>query len=137
MVGEASWAAGLRSEAIAAFERAHALAPWFAVATGWLAGAHRLTGRADRADALRDTMGPDSRPLWGRVVYHLLVSELDEAADWYEQMIDERDPFALLYVRASATAPLRAHHRRRRLSELMKLPEGSGDALPEGRDRPA
>jgi hypothetical protein len=38
----AIWAAGLRSEAVAAFERAHALAPWFALATGWLAAAHRI-----------------------------------------------------------------------------------------------
>jgi hypothetical protein len=93
------------------------------VTTGWLAGTHRLAGRAGRADALLDTMRPDSRPLWGRVVYHLLVSELDKAADWYQQMIDQRDPFALLYARAAQTAPLRAHHRWRGLSELMKLPE--------------
>jgi len=122
MVGEASWAAGLRDEAVAAFERSHALAPWFAVSTGWLAAAYRLTGRADQADALLEMLGPASRPLWGRVVYHLLVSELDEAADWYELMIDERDPFALLYARTVAVAPLRAHHRWRRLSELMRLP---------------
>ena len=122
MLGEASWAAGLHSEAVAAFERSHALAPWFAVATGWLAAAYSLTGRADRASALLGMLGPDSRPLWGRVVYHLLVSELDEAADWYERMIDQRDPFALLYARTPTVAPLRAHHRWQRLSELMKLP---------------
>jgi tetratricopeptide (TPR) repeat protein len=135
MVGEVSCAAGLRGEAVAAFERAHALAPWFAVSTGWLAAAHRLAGRAERAEALRDMIGPDSRPLWGRVVYHLLVSELDEAADWYERMIDQRDTFALLYASASATAPLRAHHRWGRLSELMKLPASSGDVVPKEGDR--
>ena len=52
MLGEASWAAGRREEALGAFERAHALAPWFGVASGWLAAAYRLTGREDRADAL-------------------------------------------------------------------------------------
>jgi eukaryotic-like serine/threonine-protein kinase len=36
MLGEASWAAGLRDEAVAAFERAHALAPWFGSrSAGW------------------------------------------------------------------------------------------------------
>lgn len=58
---------------------------------------YRLTGREDRAEALLATLGPTSKPLWGRAVYHLLTSELDAAADWYEQMIEERDPFALLY----------------------------------------
>ena len=123
MLGESSWAAGRRGEAVAAFERAHALAPWFAVTSGWLAAAYRLTGRDDRADALLETMGPTSRPFWGRVLYHLLTSELDAAADWYERLIEERDPFALLYARTSTTGPLRAHHRWLRLSELMKLPE--------------
>jgi tetratricopeptide (TPR) repeat protein len=136
MVGEASWAAGLRDDAVAAFERAHALASWFAVSTGWLAATYRLTGRADKADALLGTLGPDSRPLWGRVVYHLLVSELDEAADWYERMIDQRDPFALLYARSITVAPLRAHHRWRGLAELMTLPAGRGDVSSQG-DRSA
>jgi serine/threonine-protein kinase len=122
MLGEASWAAGLRDEAVAAFERAHALAPWFGVASGWLAAAHRLIGREDRADALLAAVGPMSKPLWGRVVYHLLVSELDAAADWYEQMIEERDPFALLYARTPTLAPLRNHHRWPDLAALMKLP---------------
>ena len=48
-------------------------------------------------------VGATSKPLWGRVVYHLLTSELDAAADWYEQMIEERDPFALLYARTPAS----------------------------------
>jgi hypothetical protein len=92
------------------------------VAIGWLAAAHRLTGREDRADALLATMGPAPRPLWGRVVYHLLVSELEAAADWYERMIEERDPFALLYARTATVGPLREHPRWQRLAALMKLP---------------
>ena len=133
-VGEAAWKTGRRDEAVAAWERAHALAPWFTVTNGWLAAAYRLAGRDDRADALLATMGPTARPLWGRVRYHLLMSDLDAAADWYERMIEERDPFALLYARDDYTTSLRAHHRWRRLSELMNLPESRGEALSEGRD---
>jgi serine/threonine-protein kinase len=121
-VGEAAWEVGQRDEAIAAWERAYALAPWFTVTSGYLAAAHRLAGRDDKADALLATMGPTSRPFWGRVQYHLLMSELDAAADWYERMIEERDPFALLYASADHTTSLRAHPRWRRLSELMNLP---------------
>jgi tetratricopeptide (TPR) repeat protein len=122
MLGEASWAAGLHDEAVAAFERAHALAPWFGVASGWLAAVHRLAGREERADAVLAAVGPTSKPLWGRVVYHLLTSELDAAADWYEQMVEERDPFALLYARTSTVGPLREHHRWPELAARMKLP---------------
>ena len=63
--------------------------------------------------------------------------ELDVAADWYERMIEESDPFALLYAADDYTTSLRAHHRWRRWSELMKLPQGSGDVLTEGWDRSA
>ena len=64
------------------------------------------------------------QPLWGRVVYHLHTSDLDAAADWYRRMIEQRDPFALVYARASITAPLREHHRWPELAALMKLPAG-------------
>ena len=83
---------------------------------------HRLAGREDRAEALLAAVGPTSKPLWGRVVYHLLTSELEAAADWYEQMIEERDPFALLYARTATVEPLRDHHRWPELAARMKLP---------------
>jgi hypothetical protein len=76
----------------------------------------------DRSDALLAAVGPASKPLWGRVVYHVLMSELDTAADWYEQMIEDRDPFALLYARTPILGPLREHHRWPHLSAIMKLP---------------
>jgi hypothetical protein len=63
MLRKASWAAGLRDEAVAAFEGAHALAPWFRVASGWLAAVHRLTGREHRADALLAAVGPTPKLL--------------------------------------------------------------------------
>ena len=32
------------------------------------------------------------------VGYHLLCSEIDAAADWYERAIQERDPFAVAFA---------------------------------------
>ena len=63
-----------------------------------------------------------AEPLWGRVVYHLLTSDLDAAADWYGRMIEHRDPFALVYARASVVEPLRGHPRWPELAARMKLP---------------
>jgi hypothetical protein len=32
-------------------------------------------------------MGDAPLPVWGRVLYHLLCSEIDAAADWFETML--------------------------------------------------
>jgi hypothetical protein len=69
-------------------------------------------------------MGDPPIPLWGRVVFHLLTLDLDAAADWYDRMIEHRDPFALVYARAPFAEPLREHHRWPALAARMKLPAG-------------
>ena len=79
-------------------------------------------GETARAEQLIDVTGASPLPLWGRVVYHLLTSDLDRAADWYERMIEARDPFALVYARASVVEPLRGHPRWPELGARMKLP---------------
>jgi len=68
-------------------------------------------------------MGDAPTPVWGRVLYHLHTLELDTAADWYEAMIEQRDPFALVYAAAPITKALREHHRWRKLAAMMKLPQ--------------
>jgi serine/threonine-protein kinase len=122
LLGESYWWSGRRDEAMAAFERAYGLAPWNAVAAGWLAIAHAHAGRPTKANELIAQMGDTPAPMWGRTVYHLMTGDLDAAADWFERMIDQRDPFALVYARAAVTAPLRAHKRWPRLASLMRLP---------------
>ncbi len=122
LLGEAYWAAGRHDEAMRAFEHAYNLAPWNAVAVGWLAIAHARAGRQARADELIAQMGDAPAPMWGRVVYHLQTNDLNAAATWYERMIDQRDPFALVYARGAITQPLRDHHGWARLAALMRLP---------------
>lgn len=48
--------------------------------------------------------------------------DLEAAADWYQRMIDFRDPFSLVYAMGDATRPLREHARWGRLREQMNLP---------------
>ena len=67
-------------------------------------------------------MGPPPRPLWGRVHYELMVGSLDAAAGYYERMIEERDPFALVYAISAATSRLRADPRWPALAAAMNLP---------------
>ena len=70
-----------------------------------------LRDEKPRARQLIEAMGDSPEPLWGRVVYHLLTSDLDAAADWYDRMIEHRGPFTLVYARASIVEPLRGHRR--------------------------
>ena len=123
LLGESYFAAGRTDEAIASLEAAHTAAPWNAMPTGLLAGvlAQRRGDRA-RVDALLAEMGPSPAPLWGRVWFHLLENNLDEAASWYARVIEQRDPFALVYARAPLLAPLRAHARWPMLARMMNLP---------------
>ena len=121
LLGEAYWYGGQRSQAIAAFERAYQIVPW-PIAAGWLAAALWLRDEKARARQIVEAMGDSPEPLWGRVVYHLLTSDLDAAADWYDRMIDHRDPFALVYARAAVSEPLRGHSRWPGLAARMRLP---------------
>ena len=121
LLGESYLAAGALSDAIAAFERAHRQAPWNAMPTGLLGGAVWRAGDHARAAALLAEMR-NPTPLWGRVWYHLYTEELDDAATWYERVIEQRDPFALVYAAAPQLAPLRAHARWPAIARMMKLP---------------
>jgi eukaryotic-like serine/threonine-protein kinase len=121
ILGEAYFAMGNLAAALAAFEHAHRLAPWSAMAAGLYAAALSRSGDRERASAVVAAMGESPQPVWGRALYHLHLGELDDAIEWFQRMIDERDPFALVYGNAPVTAPLRAHAKWPTLAQQMKL----------------
>jgi hypothetical protein len=92
------------------------------VATGWRAVTLWQLGERAAAEELMSALGDSPMPLWGRVLYHLHTDDLEAAADWYQRMIDRRDPFCLVYAMGDATLPLRQHPRWGTLREQMKLP---------------
>ena len=116
-------ATGQFAEAVAAGEKAYRSAPWNSMATGVLAAALVRVGERDRAQALIEQMGDRPIPLWGRVGYHLLCSEIDAAADWYEKAIQERDPFAVVFACIPYGKGLRESPRWPKLAKMMNLPE--------------
>jgi tetratricopeptide (TPR) repeat protein len=122
ILGNILWVSGDREAAFEMFDRAHRLAPWDPMGTGWYAAGLWHRGQKDEARQLIRAITPSSSHLWGRVIFHLEAGELEEAADWYERMIAARDPFALVYARATVTKSLREHPRWRGLAELMHLP---------------
>ncbi len=116
-------ATGKFAEAVAAGEKAYRSAPWNSMATGVLAAALMRVGERERAQALIQQMGDRPIPLWGRIGYHLLCSEIDEAADWYEKAIQERDPFAVVFACIPYGKGLRESPRWPKLAKMMNLPE--------------
>jgi hypothetical protein len=92
------WALGMRKDALDAAESAYRLAPWNPRVIGLLAGILSQTGATDRATSLSgelEKVGPI-----GMLVYHLMRSDTDAAAEWYRRAIDEREMFAVLYARS-------------------------------------
>jgi len=64
---------------------------------------------------------PETAPS-GRMIYHLLCSEIDAAADWYEKAIESRAPWAALWASAGFLKPLRSSPRWPKLASMMNLP---------------
>jgi TolB-like protein len=84
---------GRLPEAIDPAERAFALAPWSSNTAGALAGLLRLRGDTRRAEeTLGKLAGQSAGSPIGFVIFHLLCSEPDKAADWAEKAIEQRDP---------------------------------------------
>jgi serine/threonine-protein kinase len=122
-LGEAYVTMGRWPEAIGALEQAYQIAPRFALSTGMLAGALVRIGERMRAEELIREMGDAPQPVIGRVLYHVLCSEMEPAADWYERAIEQRDPFALIFANTPLLGAFRQTARWQKLARMMNLPE--------------
>ena len=122
-LGEVYVTLGRWPEAAAILEKGYRLQPQEAMTTGWLAGALVRLGDQARAEELIREMGDTPRPLIGRVLYHWLCSETDQAADWYERAIDGRDPFALVFANGPLGSRFRESSHWPKLAKMMNLPE--------------
>jgi tetratricopeptide (TPR) repeat protein len=124
-MAEAYLAMGNLTEAVASAERAHHNLPQQSMGTGFLAATLMRRGEKDRAHALLREMGDSPSPIWGRAWYHLLCSEVAEAARWYEKMIDAREVFAPFYANSPYTRELRASPYWPKLARMMNLPDSA------------
>jgi hypothetical protein len=79
-------------------------------------------GQAARGEAImRGLEGAKLSP-FSHVFFHVLRSEIDLAADWYEKSIEQRELFALICAPSPVISPLRESPRWPRLAQLMNLP---------------
>ena len=114
-------AQGRLAEALTCAEKAYSLAPWSAWTTGLLAGVLVRTGDASRAEELLQRLG-NGAPL-GLTVFNLVRLEMNQAADWAEKAIEQRDPHIAWLLRHPLSEALRASPRWPTLATMMNLPE--------------
>jgi len=122
ILGQIYMATGQYAEAAAAAEKAHRVNPLHSMPSAVLAAGLVQLGQRDRAAEVLREMGDSPKPIWGRVEYHLYRSEIDAAADWYEKMIEQREPFAVIYAGSSLCKDLRQSPRWPALARKINLP---------------
>jgi tetratricopeptide (TPR) repeat protein len=120
-VAEAYLALGRLDEAVAAAERAYRNFPQHSMGAGFYAATLVRVGEKDRAAGIIREMGDTPTPIWGRAWYHLLGSEIEEAAHWYREMINTRELFAPVYGNSLYTVELRASRHWPSLAGMMNL----------------
>jgi serine/threonine-protein kinase len=109
-------------DVLAAAVKGQQLYPENALSTGMLAGAWVRLGDRPRAEALIRELGDAPRPIFGRVLYHWMAEETDQAADWYERAINARDPFALVFAAGPLGRAFRQSPRWPKLARMMNMP---------------
>lgn len=116
---------GLMADALAFTEKGHALAPANFFGIGQLAGILTRTGDTARANALMEELGDGTAfgAPGGFVAYHLVLSETEKAADWFEKVIEQRDTRAPWIQPHMFGAALKSSARWPKLVRMMNLPE--------------
>jgi serine/threonine protein kinase/tetratricopeptide (TPR) repeat protein len=122
ILGQIYMGTGQYAAAAAAAEKAHRVNPMHSMPSAVLAAALVQLGKGARAAELLREMGDSPKPIWGRVEYHLYLSEIDAAADWYEKMIEQREPFAVIYAGSFLCKELRQSPRWPALARKINLP---------------
>ena len=118
---EAYLETGPLARVMAAAEQAYEASPWYGNCVAVFAGLLAQAGQAARGEELMHEVGHTANAFC-RVFYHVLRSELEQAAEWYEKSIERRELFALICAKAPITRALRESPYWPRLSKLMKLP---------------
>jgi serine/threonine protein kinase/tetratricopeptide (TPR) repeat protein len=111
---------GMFDAALAFAEKAYHLMPWNPTACGLLAAMLVRRGDTTRAKNALGNTPSDLALAW----FHLVDAEIEQAVDWIERAIEERDPAVFTMLSGTAGRMLRSSPRWRVLARMMNLPEG-------------
>jgi TolB-like protein/Tfp pilus assembly protein PilF len=114
------------AEALSLAEMLLSSAPWYSQGLVAYAGLLNGVGQATRGKEVLQRLKLDSPGSNTHMAtYHLFCDELDEAADWFEKALDNRDADAAMVLQMEIAKGLRAGARWPRLEALMNLPEAA------------
>ncbi len=116
---------GKIEEALAFAEKAYSTAPWALATAGYVAGLLKRTGDTRRAQALLAKLGDGTAfgAPFGFVYYHLICSEIEQAADWAEKAMDQREPWVIFLLMLPHAKALRQSPHWPALAKMMNLPD--------------
>ena len=129
-LGEAYTVLGRWRDAADTLREAYRLTPQDGLVIGTLAGVLRRMGDRSEAEVIMRSAGGQLLPVIGHVLYHALAREIDEAAEWYDRAIAERDPFAPIFAPSQVVRELRQSSHWPRLAARMHM-EGAGPSASE------
>jgi eukaryotic-like serine/threonine-protein kinase len=112
-------------EAVQLARKSHSLAPWFLPVVATFAGVLMRTGDASEAATILRKLGDGQAygaPL-AFVIYYLLCTQIDLAADWTEKAIEQRDAALTSYLQLPLFKELRRSSRWPTLAKMLNLPD--------------
>jgi TolB-like protein/Tfp pilus assembly protein PilF len=119
-------------EALALADRAHAAGPMAPHVIGLLGGLLVRLGDSSRAEVLLRQLMPGEKygAPFGLMIFHVICSEVDKAAEWAEKAIQQRDFRVVITMSQPFLRDLRSSSHWPRLARRMNLPvaEGIGSA---------
>ena len=119
---------GKIEEALAHGDKAYSMAPWALASAGYVAGLLKRTGDTHRAQAMLESLGDGEAfgAPFGFVYYHLICSEIEQAADWAEKAMEQREPWVIFLLLLPHAKALRQSPRWPALAKMMNLPDAPG-----------
>lgn len=111
------------TEALPVAEKAFSLASWYPPGVGIYAGLLVRLGQPERAGELIRSLGSgdaQGAPV-GLTLFHACCGEIDQAADWFEKAIEQRNPGVTFLLQSSIAEPRRSSPRWPKLAAFMNL----------------
>jgi TolB-like protein/Flp pilus assembly protein TadD len=112
------------AQALKIARRAYAVGRWFPDTVGLLAALLRRDGKEEESTSIAKELG--SGEVLGRArahaLFHLICGEIDQAADWVQKAIEQRDSSMRFYLGFVICRGLRASHRWPKIAKMVNLP---------------
>ena len=115
---------GNTAEALNIARRAYAVGRWFPDTVGLLAALLQRDGKEEESTSIAQELGSGEVIGHARAhaLFHLICGEIEQAADWVQKAIEQRDSSMRFYLGFVICRGLRASHRWPKIAKMVNLP---------------